>query len=852
MRKNGYRLMAMIMASTLVVSGTNYCTIFNNPQVVSAQITKDEIQEKIEEEIKNCIKISEKAVDKEETVYVITDANGKVTKKIVSDHLINREGTDTLTDKTDLSDIENVKSDGKYTDNSDGSIEWDANGSDVYYQGTTDKELPVDVKITYILDGNEIAPDELAGKSGRVTIRFEYDNKAKTTATVGGKEVEMYVPFTMISGTILTDKFSNIEVSNGKVINQGDSNIVVGYAFPGLASDLDTALSEEKKIEIPESFEITADVEDFSLLTTVTIGSADLLSSIEVDTATTREDIDSVIDKLVSATSELSGGSSQLADGTEELKNKFGEYQNGITAVTDAVSKLDDGAATLDAKMGLLVDGSKKLSDGVLTLKGAFEGPNGLNVGVNKIATGMTTLDNGLSSLEKNVGDEKNQETIIGAIKALADGAKTLSDSVGSTDAKEVALDATSKKPSTLTGAISALTGGAKQLDDGASRLVAGVNGTKDSTGLVTGISQIKKAVGSSDAASIAKDATSAAPTTLTGGATAVDAGVGQLATGLTDMSASMVQSIKDNQDKITQMTNAITYIKNTGNNPSTGEAMSAEQITQTITTYSSNIAALTGANQALQTVLDQMTQANLSGNIAKLKAGTESLKNGTVALSQGVDQLQTGANSLKEGVAQLKTGTTSLYEGLNTVNGKMSQLAQGAKTLSDSLSKLFSKMPELKSGISALKTGSSQLAQGTTTLEGGVSELYTAIKDQLNTGASSLYNGTVQFKTGLGTLANGTSTLNSKMPTLTNGTNQLAGGIDKLANGAGQLNDGISQLSDEGVDGVVDSYNNKVVPAIERIEGTLKASKDYDIFTQIADGQTSSVKFIYRTESIE
>ena len=169
--------------------------------------------------------------DKEETVYVLADADGTANDVTVSTWLKNADGSEGLNDKTNLSDIENVKGYEGYKDNGDGTITWAANGSDIYYQGKSSEKLPVDVKITYKLDGEEIEPSELAGKSGKVTIRFDYTNNTKQTVKAGSKNSEVISPFVMLSGMILpVDKFSNVQVENGKVISEGSNQIVVGYA----------------------------------------------------------------------------------------------------------------------------------------------------------------------------------------------------------------------------------------------------------------------------------------------------------------------------------------------------------------------------------------------------------------------------------------------------------------------------------------------------------------------------------------------------------------------------------------------------------------------------------------------
>ena len=152
--------------------------------------------------------------DKEETVYVMADAEGNVDNVVVSNWLKNNEETATINDKTNLTDIQNVKTNDTYVENEDGTITWQANGKDVYYQGTSNDKLPVDVKVSYKLDGKDISPAELAGKSGKVTIRFDYTNNTKKAMDVNGTSKEVVTPFVKLSGAILdADKFSNVKLS---------------------------------------------------------------------------------------------------------------------------------------------------------------------------------------------------------------------------------------------------------------------------------------------------------------------------------------------------------------------------------------------------------------------------------------------------------------------------------------------------------------------------------------------------------------------------------------------------------------------------------------------------------------
>ena len=223
---------------------------------------------------------SESTADKEETVYVKTDANGEEKSVIVSDWLKNFSGEAKIKDATDLTDVENVKGNETYKRGKKNNITWNANGNDIYYQGSSDKNLPVSMKVTYYLDGKEIKPKDLIGKSGKVKIHYEYENHSEVTKTINGKQTTIYTPFTMITAAILnTDNFSNVKAKNGKVISDGSKHIVIGVAMPGLADSLNLKnTSIGSNFDIPEDFEITADVEDFQMTVTATVANSDTLS----------------------------------------------------------------------------------------------------------------------------------------------------------------------------------------------------------------------------------------------------------------------------------------------------------------------------------------------------------------------------------------------------------------------------------------------------------------------------------------------------------------------------------------------------------------------------------------------
>lgn len=417
---------------------------------------------------------------KDETVYVIADAAGSPTKVIVSDQLKNKDGADSLKDTTTLKDITNVNGDGSYKENADGTITWDTDGgADVYYQGTTDQELPVTVKLSYQLDGKDIKPEDLAGKSGHVKIRFEYTNNATKKVKVGNKEEEIKVPFCMTSGAVLpNDTFSNVTVTNGRIINEGKNNIVVGVAFPGLTESLDwdnmksKAKDEEARkklddIDIPESVEIEADVKNFALDMTLTMASSNVLSSFnltkDIDTSEISDqmnDLQDGMDKLIDGGEDLKDGTGKVKDGASDLNDGAGKLKDGTDDLKDGAGKLKDGTSELKNGAGELADGTQSLADGAGKLQS----------GAQELANGTTTLKSGSSALVSGV------EKLKSGTESLNSGVGKLQSGAGTLKAGTASLVENSGK----------LQAGAKQVDDGAGQVQAGV------TALGTGVDQLK------------------------------------------------------------------------------------------------------------------------------------------------------------------------------------------------------------------------------------------------------------------------------------------------------------------------------------------------------------------------
>ncbi len=753
MKKKLVKTISISLAALLAIAGISYSALSGNEKVASADTSKD--AKTIQNTIESNVKFNEVGEDKEETVYVLTDANGNVNKTIVSDWLKNKDGSDKLEDKSDLKDIENVKSDADYITGEDGAITWNANGEDIYYQGTTDKQLPVDVKVTYLLDGKEMSPSEIAGKSGKVTIKFEYTNNQKKEITVNGKKTEMYVPFTMISGMILDgNKFRNVEVNSGKVISDGNRLVVVGLGFPGMNSNLALSdITSDGKTEFPETVEVTADVEDFSLALTLTMGSADLISAVDVDSVTAVDDLKDVVKKLVESTDALQTGSAKLNEGLKTLKNSFGTYSTGIKTYVNTVNS---NIGLLNEKVPSFVDGTKQISDGVGQIVGAMEGDNGAVSGANQLAQGSAELSNGLNDLANSVG------------------------TVGSTD------------NNTVTGAVNNIATGSSTLFSYVDKMLAGFDDQNGSYGLTNG----SKAV--SD------------------GSKAVSDGVNALVSQLNKMIQTINTSISDNEKSIAQLNAVIRG----GKNPQTGADLTAQEIA----VYNAQIQQLTGANTALKTMLQNMNPETMNQQLTTLSQGAKSVADGASGVLNGVATLQ---NGLKE----FKTQGNTLVQGTAQLNSSMSQLV---------------------AGIGKLQTGSVQVKDGSAALASGVNQLYGAVKNQLQPGVSTLYDGANLLSTSVNQLYEGTKPTAKDVNTLLSGTDQLASGIGELQTGAETLSSGMKQFNDEAISKVSDFVNGDLTTITERIKATVNLAKDYNIYSDALEGKSTSVKFIYETDGIE
>lgn len=668
--KNKYivRVVAGVLTIALVGGGVGTYTVKaeKNDAVASTEATgTEEVEEKeeensLEEELLGNVSVSKKDIDKEETVYLMSDASGNVDSTIVVNHLYNKDGKDTIEDSSSLSDIENVKGDETFTQDGE-SIKWQADGNDIYYQGTASAEAPVSQKVTYYLDGKEIAPEELAGKSGKVTIHFDYINNTEYTETVNGEKVTVSVPFAAMTALMLDDSFSNVEVTNGEVKENNGSSIVIGYALPGFADSLgvdDSDFSED--VTIPEYFEVTADVEDFSLSTAMTFV-VNASNYVGVDGASL-DSVDDLLDELSDATSQLQDGSAELsegadalAEGAETLESGMSTLKNGLSSYTEGANQINAGLNTLNGKVPDLSTGittlnssAKSLSDGVALLNSTLSTPFTDQEKLNLVSQVGATVDAQADVIKAQVG---------ATVDAQAD---TIRNNV-----------ATSVDASFDAGLTDQITAGAKAKITENQNLMAVLKSGAEAQ-IINFASGIDSSVTDY---SQAKDVYDSYPGNSTGSA---DAYVESMVNTIVEQLAGSVATTTETVSKQVAGEAAVTASKTVA-----GEA--AVEASKTV----AGNAAVEAAEQTKATVVSSITAKQANGyslvtGAQALAAGTQTLADSVPALTSGITQLVSGSNTLVSNNKTLLDGAKQLTEGSTKLSDGADALAEGSHTLAD------------------------------------------------------------------------------------------------------------------------------------------------------------------------
>ncbi len=820
--KNKYMIQVVAGAVTVAMLGGSAGMAYTvhaekEDETVKESEKKDSAGEKdIKSALESVISATKESedADKEETVYVVANADGSADNVIVSEWLKNRDKKATLEDVSDLKDIENVKGNETFTQNGD-KVTWQADGNDIYYQGTTDKELPITQKITYFLDGKEMSPEEIAGKSGKVTVRFDYTNNVKTTEIVDGEEYEVYVPFTVMTGMILPEDYSNVEITNGKVISDGNRKIAVGMAMPGLKESLDIEDGDlDEDVEIPEYVEVTANVENFSLEMTMTIAMNDLIGGSDLgssfDLSALEEDINTLSDasgQLVDGTTELSKGLDTLAGSMKEFASGVGTLKSGIENYTNGASQLNSGISTLSASSGTLISG-------VTTLNGS-----------------AATLNQGVAQLDQTLKakmTDKEKSSLIKQADAAID--RTFSDKQKGTEAIR------KQASSTFYNSLANDAGAKSQVSSGLgaytktvlnSVLRTAYSGVATDTAKTTKMAEAKPQVVQAVTEAVVQQVTRQVTSGVMAGA-------------VQQQAAAMAQQTGGTLS-VEQVAGICTAVNDAAN----AEGSEVQQQIQTLVAQQ-DIAGMVASNVNSQMgAIEQQIDAALSSEAGKaeIQKTVDALVNQTVNAALADQTLKAGMDSA---ASQIVTGLAAGAK--DTVGAAVADTAKtAAKTAAETatITAVDATKAQISDAINAkdaesgysLVSGMQALSQGTQTM---------------NDSMPTLTNGINQLKNGAATLVSNNGALVDGASKLSSATSQVEEGVQKLDSGSRDLMDGMLQFDEEGIRKLTEAYDGDVKSMLNRLKAVVNAGKNYQTFTKVADSTKGSVKFIFRTDAIK
>lgn len=654
-------LSVVLIASTLTGCGTSTAYNQTGSEVAISSEAASNTENIITNAIKNELSISNtstlKTNTRDEMVYVFDKADG------TQDHVL-------VTEKVT-----------------------DSKGETTTNQSTSDKTAPVSIKVTYKLNGVETKPEDMIGKSGKVTIRYDYTNNEKKTIKVNGKSQTAYVPFTMITGTLLpTDKFSNVEVTNGKVSKVGDNIIALGMTIPGLKDTLNLKFDGESlDMDIPEYFEISADVEDFELDMSMSVATTSTLNDIDTD--------DFSLAKLEDKMNELQSAADQLTDGTVTLQNGTQTLADSIPALTDGVNQLNDGASQLKDGIYAYTDGATALAAGAVSLQ-----------------TGLKAYTDGVASAEAGASQ-------------LNEGIKSIKTALIGNVVKELAANSTAYK----------------------------MNSVADSTGKTvmeqaTDLQKLGTALGLSDV-TIATDLSDLGKKSSSEAATDISTYFVKYLTAYTTniITETYTEAVTSGKPYTPQVSQAgskdYVYANQLGLLIKAAGNIGASSALDAVVSNLSN-------NETINAALKQLTDGSqsLTDGLGELVQNNDTLNAGASQLNAGLAQLSGNNDTLNGGIAQISAGLAQLSDNNDTLNGGAGQISAGLAqlngnndTLNGGIEQIAGGLGTLNSNNEALRSGSTQLADGTSTLKSSSVTLADGVT-QLNDGAITLKDGMAEF----------------------------------------------------------------------------------------------------------
>ena len=652
-----------------ILAGVLACStaLFYVPQMNAVHAdTEKSINENFPEMLKTA-----QTGDKSETVYAVMDADGNTTDVSVSEWLKNEGKSNNLSDYSNLKNIKNTSGDEKMS--RDGNkLVWAAKGKDIHYTGDYDGELPVNVKVSYYLNGTKVSADEIAGKKGNVKIRFDYD----INDSVKENGYSLTRPYAIVSAVVLSnDNFTNVTVNNGKAVNDGNSTAVVGIALPGMSDNL-----QIDELDIPDHVTINAKTTNFEIDGTYTVADSGFMNDVDttkLDDATGQiDELESALDKLSDASKKLVDGSSKLAKGANKLADSSSQIEEGTETLKDGTESMKNGSKDLSDGADKLVTGAQDLSAGTTQMKKGTEalnssvnGADGLagdNGSAKKLSAGAARVDAGIKQMGKTLEAQNTK---------LAQTAKSISDNLDGVNTEKVNAPSSADVDGALETAIKA----------------AEASGDEDT---INALKNAKEKLGTYE--TNVNDTVSSVNTDKQKIAVANQTAKGMYKS-IASSSNDDLKELQDGADELKAGTQALDTAVNVGGTKADGTKVPS--LSKAVTGLNSGAAQL---DAGVNGYTDKEGKFH-PGALLGLKSLQEGIKVDTkdkTSLVTGVNKLDTGAGKLVTYMGQLTEGAETLSDGADT-------LASGMATFNKTgIQKLVStlKDSDIKSTVNRVK----------------------------------------------------------------------------------------------------------------------------------------------------
>lgn len=694
-------------------------------------------------------------VEKKETSYLILNADGSVQEQITSDWLHSDDGFDAVTDESDLSDIQNLKSD-VMPEQSGNTLKWTTDETDIYYQGKNSAQAPVGVSIEYTLDGKTVTADELKGQSGHLVATVKLTNNTGEEVTVNGKKRTVYTPFFTVAAAVLpSENFKNITTEHGLVESDSKTQVACYLAMPGMKEAVSDLLPDSfDKLDdlMLDTLTLEADVTDCTVPTFL-FAAAPNLSDLDLDEAS--DELGDTMDELTDAIDQLKDGSGALDDAVGTLvesldtfASSYSQFDAGVGSALSGTQTLANGTENLLENAQLLATKTGELSLGAIQLQNSTAQLAG--VMNQQLVPGLVEASEKKTALEDKMTELSGKlETVeipdMTALKAqLGAGVEQVFDGAASGAAKaaseaaasNAATVASQKTAEEIKGNVQAASS-SEDVTNAAAALTTQLYQSGYSAGYQTSQAYVDevKAVLDNGGLRFTEEQKEAILATLPQAEQPSTSTPGAVIDNVTEQVSDMVEKIASDIDpdaiasavgpKVAEQVAPIVTEEVTSSDDLAAAKQSAvQQVAAAIPDINTDeLKSLMGEFKDLSSQAGEMMDSvdTLTGALYNTEnpADTDTVVGAANAISDGAAKLGSGASQLATGTSAFATGVGTLDAGTNQLLGGMETLSSSSKTVSNA--------------IGQFQTGGAELKDGTSELSDGMTEFSDTINDKLD-----------------------------------------------------------------------------------------------------------------------